>query len=79
MGLFNQRAAGLCWDSGGRCFGVLVSREGHKYKVLKSWTQQVSNPDAIADALLQGTKNLGIKEEDLLVAGSFQYLVGHWS
>ena len=56
MSLFSKRAAGLCWDTKGNCFGVLLKQEGSRFVVIDHWQEKTSNPDAIANALPKGAR-----------------------
>jgi len=69
MGLFSQRSAAFCWDKHGSCFGLLLCRDGQKYKVLNSWSKVASSSELIADTIQQGYKELGVKEDDYVTAG----------
>lgn len=69
MGLFGTKTASLTWNSKGECFGVLMSKEGQKYKVLNYWYEKASNADSIAPVLQKGYSSLGVGENDFLVVG----------
>ena len=69
MGIFGIKSAALTWNSKGECFGVLLEKDGQKYKVLKNWSEKASSSDAIANSLQKGYASLGISENDVVVVG----------
>ena len=69
MGLFGNKAASLTWNSRGECFGVLMEKDGQKYKVLKHWNEKASSLDAVAPTIRKGYASLGIGENDVLIVG----------
>ena len=69
MGIFGVKSAALTWNSKGECFGVLLEKDGQKYKIVKSWNEKASSADAIANSLQKGYASLGITENDVVVVG----------
>ncbi|MCM8530966.1 MAG: hypothetical protein NE330_07385 [Lentisphaeraceae bacterium] len=70
MGLFNKRAVGLCWNTKGECFGVVIAKKGNAYSVVSHWSEKSSsNAGGVAATLPSSTATLGIKEEDVVIAG----------
>ena len=69
MGLFEKRTAAFSWNVKGECFGVLMSKEGSKYKVLNHWSEKASAGAGIANSLSKGQAALGVRENDFIVVG----------
>ncbi|MCM8527782.1 MAG: hypothetical protein NE327_14775 [Lentisphaeraceae bacterium] len=69
MGLFGTKSASLVWNSSGECFGVLMEKDGHKYKVIKHWNEKASSSDAIASSISKGYASLGVAENDFVIVG----------
>ena len=69
MGLFGTKSASLTWNSKGECFGVLMEKDGQKYKVIKYWTEKASSTDTIASSIAKGYASLGVAENDFVVVG----------
>ncbi len=69
MGIFRIKSAALTWNSKGECFGILIEKDGQKYKVLKNWYEKASSSDAVANSLQKGYASLGISENDIVVVG----------
>jgi len=69
MGIFGIKSAALTWNSKGECFGILLEKDGQKYKVSKNWYEKASSSDAIANSLQKGYASLGISENDVVVVG----------
>lgn len=69
MGLFEKRTAAFSWNVKGECFGVLMSKEGSKYKVLNHWSEKASSGAGVANSLSKGQAALGLKENDFVIVG----------
>ncbi|MCH2208257.1 MAG: hypothetical protein MK132_20630 [Lentisphaerales bacterium] len=69
MGIFENRAAAFSWNTKGECFGVILSKDGGKFKVLNYWTEKASSSGGVAASLSKGQSALGLKENDTVIVG----------
>lgn len=76
-----KNSIGISWGADGRCYGVLIRRNGNRYTILKKWKGRAgismdfiapsgqTSEDSIAACISSGSKKLDVEDAGVIIIG----------